>query len=118
VEFAYKNSPRKKTAIKKNSTVRDREFGPLSLPSSFSASGFFLWVKFCRQTAASEFGQGHSPQVLNDLAPRMLLVLVNKKLHTTVANARHRALHACPSGMRGTEAAAVALAPGLSEPTE
>ena len=39
---AYKSAPRKKTAIKKNSTVSDREFGSLSLIVEFSASRFFL----------------------------------------------------------------------------
>jgi hypothetical protein len=35
LEFAYKNPPRKKTAIKKNSTVRDWEFDHLSLTVEF-----------------------------------------------------------------------------------
>jgi hypothetical protein len=35
VEFAYKSAPRKKTAIKKYSTVIDREFDRLSITVEF-----------------------------------------------------------------------------------
>jgi hypothetical protein len=35
MEFAHKSAPRKKTAIKKNSTVSDREFDSRSLTVEF-----------------------------------------------------------------------------------
>ena len=35
MEFACKSSPRKKTAIEKNSTVSDKEFDSLSLTVEF-----------------------------------------------------------------------------------
>jgi hypothetical protein len=42
LEFAYKCSPLKKTAIKKNSTVVDREFDFLSTTVEFFGPDFFF----------------------------------------------------------------------------
>ena len=60
MEFAYKSSPRKKTTIKKNSTVSDREFDSLSLTVEFFGLRIFSLGEICMQTAAREVGQGHS----------------------------------------------------------
>jgi hypothetical protein len=60
VGIAYKDSPRRKTVIEKNSTVVDREFDSLSISVEFFDLRIFLYVNFYMQTSASEFGQGHS----------------------------------------------------------
>jgi hypothetical protein len=51
-EFAHKNSPRKKTAIKKNSTIRNRESDFLVLTVEFFdlrifSLGEVLWANCC-----------------------------------------------------------------------
>ena len=60
LSFPAKIHPEKKPQSKKTRRCPIENLITYRTPSSFSASGFFLYVKFCRQTAASEFGQGHS----------------------------------------------------------
>ena len=45
----------KKTAIKKNSTVSDREFDSLSDTVEFFDLGFFLYVNFCGKILLANF---------------------------------------------------------------
>ena len=59
-EFVYKSLPRKKTAIKKNSTVSDKKFQFLSLTVEFFFIAFFFLVNFCIKTTDREFNQGYS----------------------------------------------------------
>ena len=62
MEFAHKSSPRKKTAIKNNSTVPDREPDTLSgTVEFFLIAGFFLG-ELLYANSAREVGQGHSTQ--------------------------------------------------------
>ena len=60
----------KKTAIEKNSTAKNREFDFLffTYRRVFRPPDFFL-VKFCGQTSASEFDQGHSTAQLVKFTP-------------------------------------------------
>ena len=62
--FCLQKLPLKKPQSKKTRLCLIGNLIPYQTPSSFSTSGFFLYVHFYRQSSASEFNQGHCSPIL------------------------------------------------------